>query len=204
TRVVSRVRKELGVDLPMRILFEAPSVAGLAERLAELGTALPVAEPVAREGGLPLSFAQERLWFLEQLQPGTSVYNVPMPVRLRGPVARALLFRLDLEEHVVILSLHHIAADGWSLGILIHELLPLYQAALAGSLSPLPELPCQYFDFARWQRGLLQGKTLEGLLAYWRQALAELPEVLELPTDRPRPPMRSFRGRSFHFAFGAE
>ncbi|HEY3570035.1 MAG TPA: amino acid adenylation domain-containing protein, partial [Thermoanaerobaculia bacterium] len=283
TRVVSRVRKDLGVDLPMRALFEAPSVAGLAERLEAAGAALPAAvEPARREGGLPLSFAQERLWFLEQLQPGTSAYNIPMLVRLRGPlspaalasalrevvrrhqvlrvtfgdldgqpaqwvspeadlplpladlsalpegvreperrrladreaqlpfdlargpVLRGLLFRLDPGEHVVSLTVHHISADGWSIAILVRELLAFYQAALAGLPSPLPEPSNQYFDFARWQRGWLQGETLEGLLAYWRQALAGLPEVLELPTDRPRPPARSFRGRSLHFGFGAE
>ncbi len=283
TRVVSRVRKELGADLPLRVLFESPNVAGLAERLAGSGLSpRPIAEPVKREGGLPLSFAQERLWFLEQLQPGTSAYNIPMLVRLRGslsaaalagalrevvrrhqvlrvtfgeqegepaqwvapetalpfpvvdlsalpearreperarladreaqrpfdlargPIARALLFRLDPQEHVAILTLHHIVADGWSMAVLVGELLALYQAALAGSPSPLPELTCQYLDFARWQRDWLQGETLEGLLAYWRQALAGLPEALELPTDRPRPPVRSFRGRTFHLAFGAE
>ncbi|MFL6236839.1 MAG: amino acid adenylation domain-containing protein, partial [Thermoanaerobaculia bacterium] len=282
TRVVARIRKELGVDVPMRVLFEDASVAGLAERLAAIAPALPAAEARAREGGLPLSFAQERLWFLEQLQPGTAAYNVPLPVRLRGPldhaafaaalrevarrhqvlrstfgeldgqpaqwvspeavfplpvvdlsglpeasravererladeeaqrpfdltrgpVARGLLLRLDRQDHVLVLTLHHIAADGWSLGILIHELLALYQAALAGSPSPLPELPRQYSDYARRQRGQLQGEALEELLAYWRQALAGLPEVLELPIDRPRPAVRSFRGGAFHFAFGPE
>ncbi|HSU83479.1 MAG TPA: condensation domain-containing protein, partial [Thermoanaerobaculia bacterium] len=289
TRVLSRLRESLSADLSLTTVFERPTLAGLAAAVEEAlgtpaGAALggPGTEAPPAGPDLPLSFSQERLWFLEQLQPGTSAYNVATPVRLRGavdpgalagalrevirrhqvlrvtfgeldgqpaqwvspetalplplvdlaalpearreperrrlaveegqrpfdlargPVARALLFRLGPQDHVIILTLHHIAADGWSLGILIRELLPLYQAALAGGLSPLPELPCQYFDFARWQRDLLQGKTLEGLLAYWRQALAGLPEVLELPTDRPRPPVRSFQGRSFPFAFGAE
>jgi amino acid adenylation domain-containing protein len=282
TRVLSRVRRELAVEVPLRVLFEAPTVAALAEWIEGEGTgqsAVPVIEGIERSGALALSFAQERLWFLDQLQPGTSAYNVPAPVRLRGatshgalagalreivrrhqvlrvtfgeqggqavqwvapqtavplplvdlsalpeapreaestrvttgevllpfdlqrgPLVRALLLRLASDDHVMILTIHHIATDGWSMGLLIHELLSLYQAALGGHPSPFPEPDRQYFDFARWQRAWLQGETLETLLAYWRQALAGLPEVLELPADRPRPPMRSYRGSLVPFLF---
>ncbi len=231
----------------------------------------------------PLSFAQQRLWFLDQLEPGSHLYNVPLAVRLDGAlavpalagalaeivrrhqvlrslfpaldgrplqvvvpaVARQLPFRvvdlrivpeaarqaeatrlaaaearrafrlaseppcrftlLDLgrQRHLFLLIIHHIAADGWSFEIVVRELAVLYpQLAVAGADGgggrgrPLPELPLQYADYARWQRRRLQGETLEALLAYWRRQLAELPALLELPADRPRPPAPSYRGGS--------
>ncbi len=286
TRVLSRLRETLNADLSLAVVFERPTLAGLAAAVEEAlgtpaGAALggPGTEAPPAGPDLPLSFSQERLWFLEQLQPGTSAYNVATPVRLRGavdpgalagalrevirrhqvlrvtfgeregqpvqwvspstaiplpvvdlsalpaarreaegarvtaleaqlpfdlargPIVRALLTRLEPADQVLVLTLHHITSDGWSMGILVQELLALYQAALAGLPSPLPELPRQYFDFARWQRHWLRGETLERLLAYWRQALAGAPEVLELPADRPRPPVRSFHGHLFRFAF---
>jgi amino acid adenylation domain-containing protein len=239
---------------------------------------IPPRPPVA-PGDAPLvfpqSFAQQRLWFLEQFAPGTSVYNVPTALRWpgplnvaaleralneilrrhevlrttfsadpegqgtpvqvvvpsldlpltvadltsvpaaareaeaarvsveefarpfdlsRGPLLRALLLRLDDADHVLALTLHHIVTDGWSMGVLLRELGALYAAFAAGRPSPLPDLEIQYADFACWQRRWLQGELLESHLAYWRSHLEGAPAVLELPTDRPRPPVVSFRG----------
>jgi amino acid adenylation domain-containing protein len=276
TRAVARISRVFGVDLPLAALFQAPTVARLAERIAAASRAeaAPPVRPVARVAGedLPLSFAQRRLWFLEQLQPGTALYNVPGEVRLagrldvpalaaafgevlrrhevlrtifpqrdgepfqrvepvigglpvidltdllagareaerqaiaeaarpfdlaHGPVCRGLLLRLGAEEHRLLVTFHHIAADGWSLGLFLDELAALYGA---GSL---PELPVQYADYAVWQQERLQGEVLAGQLAYWRERLADLP-VLELPADRPRPAVRDARGAVRSLALPAE
>ena len=275
TRVVSRVRETFGVELPLRALFEAPTVAALVGRLAmAAGGAAPAPPLRPRPGGAgaPLSFAQERLWFLDRLEPGTPAFNMPASARLtgaldvpalaralsevarrheslrttfgveddrpvqvvhppapvplpvvdlsglcapcalseaarlaaaaalapfdlaRGPLLRAALLRLGPEEHTLLLAMHHIVSDGWSLTVLLRELGALYAAFAAGLPSPLAELPVQYADFALWQRTWLQGEALEAQLAFWRRRLAgELP-VLDLPTDRPRPEVRSHRG----------
>ena len=110
----------------------------------------------------------------------------------RGPLLRVGLWRLDETEHLLLLALHHIVSDGWSLGVLVREVKALYTACLAAELarhadSPLPELPVQYADFAAWQRSWLAGEVLEAELGYWRERLSGAPPVLELPTDRPRP-----------------
>jgi aspartate racemase len=248
----------------------------LLERRLKGGGAPPGGpQPIPRrsEGGaLPLSFAQQRLWFLDQFEPGSSVYNVPrilnlvgpldvaamekalteivrrheslrttfsgaagepaqiigppfsvslpmkdlsrlspkerdtaelelarenagMPFDLvRGPLFRVRLIRLTAEEHRVFFTLHHIIADGWSIGLLSDEITALYDAFANGRPSPLPELPVQYADYAIWQRGWLSGDVLERQLSYWRRQLSgELP-VLEIPADRPRPAVRSQRG----------
>ncbi len=272
TRVVARVRELLGVDLALRQLFESPTVQGLAGQVEAARPALPPIVPVPRGEDLPLSFAQERLWFLDQLQPGSPVYNMPAAMRLRGrldlgalrrslqavigrhealrttfavrggravqviapvliprmpvvdlqglsaparevlieelaaaeravpfdlatgPLLRATLLKAAGEDHVVLLTLHHIVTDGWSMGVLIQEIAELYRAFVTGSAPSLPELPIQYADFAVWQRGWMSGDTLEAQLGYWRQQLAGLPPLLELPTDRPRPAVQTFRG----------
>ncbi|HZF09879.1 MAG TPA: non-ribosomal peptide synthase/polyketide synthase [Thermoanaerobaculia bacterium] len=276
TRVVSRVRSLLGVDLALRQIFETPTVAGLAAAVEERrrgGERLsgpPLLRVERPSLGLPLSFAQERLWFLDRLAPGSAVYNIPLVLRLVGeldraalawslgevvqrhevlrtrfievdgraaqladpvvwrplpqvdlgglpdPAAegfhlarmaarrpfdltravlpRAVLFRLSPGEHLLVLVLHHIAADGWSLGVLLDELLALYAAHRSGRPSPLAELPLQYADFAVWQRHWLRGEVLERALAYWPDHLAGVPSRLDLPTDRPRPAVESQRG----------
>ncbi|HYX23921.1 MAG TPA: amino acid adenylation domain-containing protein, partial [Thermoanaerobaculia bacterium] len=293
TQVVSRARDAFGVELPIRRLFESPTVEALAAELAPAhapqtapeaarsGAAEPAPPlvPVPRQGELPLSFAQERLWFLDRLQPNGALYNIPSAVRLRGglgaaafgaaideivrrhealrtgfaegrdrrpvqvispwqprPLAmvdlsalptagreaaarrlareealrpfvlaardgdspprmlRATLLRLGASDHVLLATFHHVAADGWSIGVFVGELAALYGAFSAGLPSPLPELGIQYADFAVWQRRWLRGEALERQLAYWRTALAGAPPVLELPTDRPRPAVRSTRG----------
>ncbi|HHH40712.1 MAG TPA: non-ribosomal peptide synthetase, partial [Chloroflexi bacterium] len=231
---------------------------------------------------LPLSFAQQRLWFLDRLQPDSALYNIPGTLRIRGPLdipaleaslneivrrhevlrttfparhdgqpvqiiapslhlplpvvdlsplpepereaearrlasqearrpfnlatgplLRATLLLLDQDDFLVLFTMHHIVSDGWSVGVLIRELAALYHAFSLGRPSPLPELPIQYADFALWQRQWLQGETLQAQLAYWKRQLADAPPVLDLPTDRPRPPVQSFRGATFRFRFPA-
>ena len=114
----------------------------------------------------------------------------------RGPLVRALLLRLADEEHAVVVGMHHIVSDGWSLSVLVREVAALYAAFAQGLPSPLPELPIQYGDYAVWQRDRLRGATLDAELGYWRQQLAGSPGVSPLPTDRPRPAVQRFRGRS--------
>jgi amino acid adenylation domain-containing protein len=225
----------------------------------------------------PLSFAQERLWFLDQWDPHSSLYTIFLALRLtgqllpaalaqsittivqrhetlrttfhasagqavqviapaqpchlplsdltalpqeeraevahalartearrpfdlsQGPLLRVSLLRLGARDHALLLTLHHIVADGWSMGILLAELAALYRAACAGQPSPLPVLPIQYADYALWQRQWLQGALRERQLAYWKAQLAGAPTVLELPTDRPRSPRQSARGAHLNF-----
>ncbi len=226
------------------------------------------------------SFGQERLWFLNQLEPGNPFYNMPAALRLRGafsaaaaervlrelvrrheslrtvfvaidgrpaqrilpampvplaredlralpaaaaasalerlaaeearrpfdlasgPLLRARLIQLADEEHVLLLTMHHIVSDGWSMGVLTREMGALYGAFTEERPSPLPELALHYADFAAWQRQWLSGAVLADQLAYWKRQLAGAPPVLKLPTDRPRPPVQSFRGGSHAFALG--
>ncbi len=277
TQLVSRVRETFQVEISLRRLFEAPTVAGLAEsieaaRRAGQNLSAPPILPVPRDGDLALSFAQQRLWFFDQLEPGLPVYNIPAAVRLkgpfnlaaleqslnevvkrhealrtafrnvggrptqviapnltidlpvvdlrklpasereaevrrmataearlpfdlsRGPLLRGTVLRLDDEEHVGLLTMHHIVSDGWSMGILIREVTTLYVGLCAGGTSPLPALPIQYADFAHWQRQWLQGEVLENQIAYWKEQLAGAPAVIDLPTDHPRPAVQTFRG----------
>ena len=277
TQAVSRICQALQMEIPLRALFESPTVAGLAERIEatrrqEHGVqSLPML-PVSREKDLPLSFAQERLWFLDQYEPNSSVYNVPSALRLRGclnvaalerslteiirrheslrttfsmidgeavqviapaagqslavvdlrdhpegereeearrlvreearrpfdlaqgPLCRSQLVRLGEDDHVLVLTMHHIVSDGWSMGVFYGELSMLYGAFVKGEASPLAELSLQYADFAVWQREWLRGEVLDSQLTYWKKQLEGIPAVLNLPTDRPRPAVQSFRG----------
>ncbi|NBC46059.1 amino acid adenylation domain-containing protein, partial [Corallococcus exiguus] len=274
TQLVSRIRATFDAELPLRSLFEAPTVAALAERLrtATSGARLPPLTRVAHEGPPPLSFAQQRLWLLDQLQPGSAAYNIPAALRLKGqvdieslrrafealvarhetlrttlvqhqgqpaqhihaptawtmplldvsslpdpqreeearrlanvealrpfdleagPLLRTSLVRLGDAEHLLLVTMHHIVSDGWSMGVLVRELTALYAAFHADQVPDLAPLPVQYADFAVWQQAWLQGETLEAQLAYWKEKLAGAPAALELPTDRPRPPVQSHRG----------
>ncbi|HEY0511016.1 MAG TPA: amino acid adenylation domain-containing protein [Thermoanaerobaculia bacterium] len=290
TRLLSRVREEFGVELTLRGFFAAPTVAGLAHHLQGARQSLtPPIRPLPWQGDPPLSFAQERLWFLDRLEPGSSTYVIAAAQALRGPLRPAVLaaalnevvrrhealrttfilsegtadgeprqriashLQVDLplidlralpptvrepaarrltddwgerpfdltagpllraallwlggeqgeEEHTVLLSMHHIVTDGWSLQVLLRELTVLYMAGATGQPSPLPELPVQYADFAAWQRRWLSGEALAGQLSYWRRQLGGAP-TLELPSDRPVPRVRSPRGASLPVALSPE
>ena len=122
----------------------------------------------------------------------------------RGPLFRATLVRLSPEEHVLLLATHHIITDGWSTGVLHRELRTLYKAFLTNLVSPLPELPIQYVDFAAWQRDWLQGEVLEAQLAYWKDHLRSVPRVIDLPADRPRPALQTFKGSRRQFVISAQ
>ncbi|HVT17886.1 MAG TPA: non-ribosomal peptide synthase/polyketide synthase [Thermoanaerobaculia bacterium] len=276
TRLVSRVRQSFAVELPVRAVFAEPTVAAMARRVERLRQAggnrqVPPIVRAPRDREAPLSFAQQRLWLLDQLAPGSCVYNLPAALRMTGPldpaalaaaaseivrrhevlrtsfpavdgtpvqriaaaapvelplldlgglpearraselrrlareearrafdlecgpVLRLRLVRLGGGEHVVLLTLHHIAADEWSIGLLIEELAALYPAFSARTASPLPEPALQYADFARWQRRWLSGAVLEEELAFWKGELAGAPPVLKLSCDRPRPPVSTLR-----------
>ena len=233
---------------------------------------------IDRNQPLPLSFAQQRLWFLDQLIPGNPFYNMPAAVRLQGsldrraleqtfnaivdrhetlrttfslvagqpiqniasslslalplidlskahdrqeiaarliteeaarpfdlavdPPLRIKLLQLDQTDHILLLTLHHIVSDGWSIGVLLRELGTFYTAFAKGKSPSLPELPIQYADFAYWQRQWLQGEKLESQFAYWRQQLKELP-MLDLPIDRPRPSNPSYQGATYPIQLSA-
>nr|WP_244224482.1 non-ribosomal peptide synthetase [Corallococcus sicarius] len=287
TQLVSRIRESLQVELPLRELFESPTVARLAQRVevaraAAAGVQVPPLKRASRDGALPLSFAQQRLWFLDQLEPGSTVYNVPSAVKLtgtldvaalersfdalvrrheslrttfriesgapvqvidpqgharlkvvdlrtlpeahrevearrlaqdasqhpfnleQGPLLRTSLLLLSEQEHVLVLVMHHIISDGWSMGLLVHELTELYAAFSQGQTPRLPELPLQYADHAVWQREWLQGEVLEAQLGYWKERLEGAPRLLELPTDKPRPAVQSLEGAFAPFSLGRE
>src|SRR6202035_3931700 len=149
TQVVSRTREVCGVELPLRTLFEAPTIAELpphVEAGRQRGLAAPPLVARPRREPLPASFAQERLWFLDQLGTEGSSYNVPLALQLDGGLDVSAL-AAALGEHVLLLTLHHIVADGWSMGVLLRELAALYDAAREGRPSPLPALAVQYADF---------------------------------------------------------
>ncbi|MFT7866116.1 MULTISPECIES: non-ribosomal peptide synthetase [Amycolatopsis] len=278
TRLVARLRAVFGVELQVRSVFETPTVAGLAALLAtsDSGAARPAlvrADP--RPDVLPLSFAQQRLWFLHRLEGPSATYNMPTAVRLTGaldvdalrtaladvverhealrtvfpeidgearqlvledvsiplPVRavteatladavseaagtvfmleseiplRARLLRLGAREHVLVLVFHHIASDGWSTAPLWRDLATAYTARQAGETPQWTPLPVQYADYTLWQRDVLGEPVIEPQLAYWREALAGLPERIELPTDRPHPAEASYRGEQFAFGWDAE
>jgi non-ribosomal peptide synthetase component F/acyl carrier protein len=279
TQISSRLRRVFDVEVPAGALFDAPTVAELARRVDRAMGGRDRAgeeaiEAVARHGDLPLSFAQQRLWFLDQLDAGNALYNIPSSLRLsgrpelaalrravdeivgrhetlrttfparagrpqltiapprrqelplvdlsglddgdregeverlgrreawrpfdlsRGPLLRTGLLRLGEEEHILLFTIHHIVCDGWSMGVLLREWVELYGAFVRHRPSPLPDLTVQYGDFAHWQRRWFLGKVREAQISYWRQKLAGLPPVLELPFDKPRPEVRTFRGDS--------
>jgi len=276
-RIVARVREALQVELPMRTLFESSSVAALAvevERLRQTvgGRATNPLARVPRHGPLPLSFAQERLWFFDQLEPESGAYNISRVLRLRGPLDkdalcrsfdemvkrhevlrtsfindhgkpalsieesgklevqyldlrhlpeakredesramaaeeakrsfdlshgplfRATLVQLDDDDHLLLLTIHHIISDGWSIGIIRHELASHYNALAGMDNLSLPDLPVQYVDFATWQRRSLGDESLKRQVDYWLDQLSDAPAIIKLPSDRPRPSVRSFHG----------
>ncbi|MCP3468521.1 condensation domain-containing protein [Bradyrhizobium sp. CCGUVB23] len=285
-RLLSRLSQALGVELPLRTLFAKPVLADLAvsivEELSRSGPQhLPAMVGGSREAPLVLSFAQQRLWFLAQLDETSTTYHMPLAWRLRGvldrsawqrsldrvlarhealrsifvasegkpsvevlppdaglpviehdlqgmpdadealldlcqeeartpfalargPLIRGRLIRLSDEEHVFLLTQHHIVSDGWSLGVLARELSQLYRAFEAGQDDPLPPLAIQYPDYAAWQRQWLSGERLSNQAQYWRNTLSGAPARLALPTDRPRPAQQSFAGASVPVVIDAD
>jgi arthrofactin-type cyclic lipopeptide synthetase C len=273
-RMLSQVRQQLGVELALADLFANPELAAVAQVLgqAERST-LPEILPAPRDQALPLSFAQQRLWFLAQMDGGNTAYNIPLGLHLRGrlnavalqrtlaqivarhetlrsrfaqfndeaqvliapvdsglplieqdwrqhpqtaealrtlldteargpfnlqddPLIRGRLVRLADDHHVLLLTMHHIISDGWSMGVLTRELMALYQAFSHGEEDPLPPLTLQYADYAVWQRRWLSGEVLQRQSDYWQQTLAGAPALLSLPTDRPRPAQQDHHGGS--------
>ncbi len=282
TQIMSRLRSTFHVELSLRTVFESTTIAALAaavDRARENDAVVqaPQLVPVARTGPLPASFAQQRLWFLAQLEPDSPFYNLPAGFRLRGkldlnllttglnqviarhealrtlfqeidgqptqvvlpsvmidiplvdlrgipaekqqaelikqtefeaqrifdltrgPLVRAQAWRVEEEEYVLLMTLHHIVSDGWAMDVLIRELVTYYQAGFSGQPAALPPLPIQYADYAVWQRDWMQGAVLENQLAYWKDRLGDAPASLELPTDRPRPTVQTYRGACCEF-----
>jgi amino acid adenylation domain-containing protein len=276
TRVNSSIRKALNVDLPIAAIFEFQTIEKLSAAIdramrEDRGVAAPAIKRLETGNRAPLSFAQQRLWFLWEMAPESPAYNIPLAVRLIGhlqvsalcrafdevlrrhealrtrfdvvdaepvgivaqnaslrlPVVdltelsardrkseagriteqqavlpfdlkselllRSLLLHLDRDEHLLLITMHHIASDGWSLGVLTREMGLLYGSFSAGGTSPLEGLPIQYSDYTRWQKERLRGELLDQLLAYWRRQLAGLP-FFEITPDRPRPPVMTYTG----------
>ncbi len=287
TRVISQVRKIFKVDLPLRRLFEEPTVSRLAKDIERanhtgLGLKLPPIKRISRDTELPLSFAQARLWFLAQLEPNSPFYNIPSAFRLQGrlnlaaleqslseilrrhevlrttfstvegrpvpiilpatrlslpiidlckvpesqqqtvvrqlmmteakqpfdlstgPLLRVKLLWISEQEYVALFTMHHVVADGWSIGVLVREMTALYQAFCNGQPSPLSEFPIQYVDFAAWQRQSAIKEVFKAQLAYWRQHLAGVSTLLQLPTDHQRPTVATFRGDTYSFKLSQE
>ncbi|MBA2674789.1 amino acid adenylation domain-containing protein, partial [Ramlibacter sp.] len=276
-RLLSRLRTDLGVELPLSQLFEHPQLDAQAVALGAMQrSALPAIQPAPRDRSLPLSFAQQRLWFLTQLDSRSRAYHMPIGLRLSGtldrtalqraldrivarhealrtafvledglpvqriaevnagftlhvhdlrghadaqtqvqtlaakeageafklttgPLIRGRLLVVGDEEHVLLITMHHIVSDGWSMGVLTRELSALYGAYSQGQEDPLDPLPIQYADYAAWQRHWLEGEVLQRQSDYWKNRLAGAPALLELPTDHPRPAQQDHRGAMVDF-----
>jgi len=280
-QVISRVREIFEVEITLSNLFEHPTPYAFAEQVRNSGklVATPPILPVSRELELPLSFAQLRLWIVDQAQPGLAHYNSPLAIRFkgrlnlpaleraldamrarhenlrttfahgdvepvqviepyqprplplldlsgladsleerklvhyearlpfdltRGPLMRTTLLRIAAREHLLMLTMHHIITDGWSLGVATRELSHFYHAAIHDDVEALPPLPIQYADFAFQQRAHLQGQVQETLLDYWRDQFADAPETSGFPTDRPHPELPSHEGASEFFQLDLE
>ncbi|MGD7201481.1 amino acid adenylation domain-containing protein, partial [Ralstonia pseudosolanacearum] len=278
-RLVAQVRTQLGAELGLTELFAQPSLSAVAQAIVRgQGTALPAITVADRGEPLPLSFAQQRLWFLAQMEGGSEAYHIPVGLRLKGeldeealrraldrivarhealrtrfevqegqavqfivpadvgltlewvdlsteeasehqlglqaeaearaafdleqgPLIRGRLVKLGEQEHVLLITMHHIVSDGWSQGVLARELGMLYEAYRSGGEDPLPALPIQYADYAVWQRRWLEGAELQRQGTYWEQALAGAPTLLSLPTDRARPAQQDYAGGSVEVIF---
>ncbi|HUC10576.1 MAG TPA: amino acid adenylation domain-containing protein [Stellaceae bacterium] len=283
-QMVSRIRDRCGCELTVREVFESPTIAGMAAHLdlrqknTKSTSRPPPIYRLEHDGPLPLSLAQERLWFLDQLEPGNAFYNIPFAFRCTGhldipalertinevirrhaslrttfseidgkpfqkihenfdialarqtlshleadrreaearrlalaealkpfclksgPLVRATLIEMAPRDYALLLTIHHIVADGWSIGVLVRELSQIYPALVRGEPSPLPDLAIQFADFAVWQRAWLDGEKLQAEIDYWIRQLQGAPQVVEIPADFPRPAVQTFRGdtSSFH------
>jgi amino acid adenylation domain-containing protein len=282
TQVLARIRAACAVEVPLQVLFEQPTIAGLARSIESARQSaqrppLPPIRRAPRDQPLPLSYAQQRLWLLDQFEHGSAAYNSPGAARLRGtldrsalsralneivqrhevlrttfqttaggpvqvivpalalaravvdlaalpasererqanrlareearrpfdlahgPLLRATLLTLDADDALLLITMHHIVSDAWSIAVFIRQLMILYTAFVAGRPSPLGELPIQYADYAVWQRQWMQGEVLARQLAYWRKKLAGAPSMLNLPTDRQRSSTPDTRGAAHPF-----
>ncbi|KAG0037295.1 hypothetical protein BGZ83_003473, partial [Gryganskiella cystojenkinii] len=275
-RLINRILS-LGVRLQLSTLFSRPNLSDLAgvlavQRRLEIKEFDPIM-PIQRDGPLLLSFSQQRLWFLAQIEGGSEAYHMPTAIRLRGhfdceawrlalsmlfarhealrstfssingkprvvllppearlpfishdlraapdseeellrltkteatipfdlekgPLIRSRLIQVSDEDHVLLITQHHIISDGWSIGVMMRELAQLYDAFTSGSADPLSPLSIQYPDFAAWERERLSGDRLQEQAEFWRLTLADAPTLITLPTDHPRPPRQSFAGAS--------
>lgn len=283
TQVISRLRNTLKVELPLRNLFEYPTVAELAQCVEiafyqQLSRQQKPLLPIPRNNEIPLSFSQASLWFLDRLQPNSPFYNIPIALYITGqlnlaalensikeiiqrheilrtnfttvagqplqviipslnwklqvislrdlpenqreiearrlvneearrpfnlerePLLRATVLQIDETKSILLITLHHIIADGWSIGILVRELAEFYKSSSTHRTPILPDLPIQYGDFTMWQVQELQRQEIENQLDYWKQQLKNIPSLLELPTDRSRPAIQTFRGAYQSFA----
>ncbi|ARV58864.1 non-ribosomal peptide synthetase [Nostocales cyanobacterium HT-58-2] len=282
TQLISRLRKTFHIELPLRYLFEAPTIATLSKHIEATNNEnqnqqLLSIKIAPRNEKLPLSFAQQRLWFLDQLEENNYKYNISAALKLNGslyiksleqslneiikrhevlrttfitvddepiqvinststftlsrvdlselpkteqdvivtqlaieeskrpfnlsigPLLRTTLLQVHSTEYILLLTMHHIVSDGWSIGVFIREIMTFYEAFCTGKVSSLPEPVIQYADFAIWQRQWLQGDILEAHLSYWKQQLGNNLSILQLPTDYPRPAVQTFQGTTQSF-----
>ncbi|MGH3853381.1 MAG: amino acid adenylation domain-containing protein [Pseudonocardiaceae bacterium] len=282
TRLVNVIRSKLNAEVPVRLVFEAPTVAALAGRLAPDGVTREPLIPRPRPTRIPLSFGQRRLWFLNRLEGATATYNIPVALRLTGELDRAALraaladlvarhesirtifpdtdgeprqevlaaedvdvplpvteiddvelwdalraaagqefdvrteiplrahlFAVAPDEHVLLVVVHHIAGDGWSMAPLARDVASAYLARVRGGAPEWPALPVQYVDYTLWQRDVLGSEddpdsVIAAQTRFWRSALRDLPQELALPLDRPRPSVSSMRGGTVDLTLGAD
>ncbi len=283
TQLVSRIRATFNVDFPMRSLFDLRTTAKVSDEISKLLSSegqpqSKLIENVSRAGPIPVSYSQQRLWFIDQLEPGNLFYNIPMVVEIKGelqselikkvfyeivnrhevlrtsyrnekgtpvqivhqkydidiafydvsaesgierqrsaqryierevrkafnlsepPLLRAAIVKVERQNHIVVLVVHHIAADGWSMNILLREITVIYQALKEGVEHGLHQLPVQYGDYSVWQRGWLDSSALQDQLSYWKKKLNGAPPLLDLPTDKPRPPVKTSNGSKISFS----
>ncbi|MGD9898611.1 MAG: amino acid adenylation domain-containing protein [Calditrichaceae bacterium] len=279
TRLASRIRDIFAVEISLPDFFSNPTIAALAKQIGNIrddrnDQDIPALAPEKRDAETPLSFSQQRLWFLDQLAPGNAYYNIPSALHLHGhidlgiferclnqiivrheilrtvfksekghphqvilpelkikienldlsgipddekhlksqkitaedarqsfnlesgPLLRAKIIKLKSDDHILLITIHHIIADGWSIGVLLNEFASLYKAFKEKKESPLDALPIQYADFSIWQRNWLQGEKLKKEIEYWKNKIGTNPPVLELPADHPRPATQTFNGRT--------
>jgi amino acid adenylation domain-containing protein len=291
-RIIFRIRDALKVELPVRMISEFPTISELSQVVDETGLTIeadssprPARMSTSESSStakFSASFGQEQLWFIDLLEPGSSVYNVPLAIRLRGqldqavllksinhlihrhevlrttfqaengvplqmvapeltiklavvnlenlpeaargteaerfmleaanrpfdlsrgPLVQAELFGLGEENHILLLTIHHIVFDGWSVNVMLRDLAACYTAFCNGRIPELPDLPFQYKDFAAWQRKCLTAEIVEQHLDYWRKELAGVPTILKLPTDRPRETAQKNRGSQQYFKLSSK
>lgn len=279
----NRIEIDFGVVISVADFFDGAGIAELTTQILDqvnnnlTSKYLPISQVETDTNQHPLTFTQQQLWFINQLQPGMATYHIPVAIHLTGrldvstlirsldeiiqrhdilrtsfeivngepiqkvadkvtltlpevdlrhlaeeqqptevqklslqeaqssfdlgqaPLLRAKLLHLQAEQSILILTLHHLVGDGWSIKVLLQELTAIYQAFADGKPAPLPQLPIQYSDFVYWQQNSLPDEVIEKHLAYWRQQLGGNLPILQLPTDRPRPPIQTFKGAQQKF-----